>query len=69
MDGMECEEQRSEECGTGLELFLGFLIAIAVLAPCGIAYVTLQRVMLGNSRASASRRALRHCTSWKTCVS
>src|SRR5579862_9418883 len=42
-----------EYTGTGLELFLGFLIALAVLAPCGIAYVTLQRVMLGNPTAEA----------------
>lgn len=41
-----------EYTGTGLELFIGFLIAIAVIAPIGIGYVILQRVMLGNPAAA-----------------
>ena len=42
-----------EYTGTGLELFIGFLIAIAIVGPFGIAYVILQRVMLGNPIAEA----------------
>src|SRR6185437_9615849 len=37
-----------EYTGTGLELFVGFLIAVAVIAPFGIAYVVLKRISLGN---------------------
>jgi uncharacterized membrane protein YjgN (DUF898 family) len=37
-----------EYTGTGLELFLGFLVAVAIMAPLGIVYVIARRVMLGN---------------------
>jgi hypothetical protein len=43
-----------EYTGTGLELFIGFLIAVAVVAPFGIVYVILQRVMLGNPVAETA---------------
>jgi uncharacterized membrane protein YjgN (DUF898 family) len=40
-----------EYTGTGRELFIGFLIAIAILAPMFIAYAVLQRVTLGDPTA------------------
>lgn len=46
-----------EYTGTGLELFIGFLIAIAVIAPFGIAYVVLKRISLGNSLATGALSA------------
>jgi uncharacterized membrane protein YjgN (DUF898 family) len=46
-----------EYTGTGLELFIGFLIAIAVIAPFGIAYVVLKRISLGNPLATGALSA------------
>lgn len=46
-----------EYTGTGLELFIGFLIAIAVIAPFGIAYVVLKRISLGNPLATGTLSA------------
>ncbi len=40
--------------GTGRELFLGFLIALAVLAPLSIAYIVAYRLSLGSSGLAAS---------------
>jgi len=37
-----------EYSGTGRELFVGFLIVVAVLAPLAVAYYVLQRILLGN---------------------
>jgi len=42
-----------EYIGTGLELFIGFLIAIAIIAPFGIGYAVLQRVALGSPTGEA----------------
>ena len=46
-----------EYTGTGLELFIGFLIAVAVIAPFGIAYVVLKRISLGNPFATGGLSA------------
>lgn len=43
-----------EYTGTGRELFLGFLIALAVLAPLSIAYVISDRLALGSPALAAS---------------
>lgn len=43
-----------EYTGTGLELFIGFLIALAIVAPLGIIYLIVQRIMLGNPTAAAA---------------
>ncbi|HEY6336340.1 MAG TPA: DUF898 family protein [Alphaproteobacteria bacterium] len=37
-----------EYTGTGRELFVGFLIVLAILAPLIVAYYVLQRILLGN---------------------
>ena len=46
-----------EYTGTGLELFIGFLIAVAVIAPFGIGYVVLKRISLGNPLATGALSA------------
>ncbi|HEY1506591.1 MAG TPA: DUF898 family protein, partial [Stellaceae bacterium] len=43
-----------EYIGTGRELFLGFLIALAVLAPLSIAYIVIYRLSLGSPALAAS---------------
>jgi uncharacterized membrane protein YjgN (DUF898 family) len=43
-----------EYTGTGRELFLGFLVALAVLAPLSIAYIVVYRLSLGNPVLAAS---------------
>lgn len=43
-----------EYTGTGRELFLGFLVALAVLAPLSIAYIVVYRLSLGNPALAAS---------------
>lgn len=41
-----------EYTGTGRELFIGFLIVLAVLVPLGVVYAVLQRLALGNPTAA-----------------
>jgi uncharacterized membrane protein YjgN (DUF898 family) len=43
-----------EYTGTGRELFLGFLVALAVLAPLSIAYIVIYRLSLGNPALAGS---------------
>jgi uncharacterized membrane protein YjgN (DUF898 family) len=43
-----------EYTGTGRELFLGFLVALAVLAPLSIAYILAYRLSLGSPVLAAS---------------
>ncbi|HLI11344.1 MAG TPA: DUF898 family protein [Alphaproteobacteria bacterium] len=45
-----------EYTGTGRELFIGFLIALAILAPLAVAYMVLVRLALGNLAASIALR-------------
>jgi uncharacterized membrane protein YjgN (DUF898 family) len=47
-----------EYTGTGRELFLGFLVAMAILAPLSIAYVVSYRLALGNPVFAGSLQAL-----------
>jgi uncharacterized membrane protein YjgN (DUF898 family) len=41
-----------EYTGTGRELFVGFLIVVAILAPLVVAYYVLKRILLGNIGAT-----------------
>jgi uncharacterized membrane protein YjgN (DUF898 family) len=43
-----------EYTGTGRELFLGFLVALVVLAPLSIAYIVVYRLSLGSPALAAS---------------
>jgi len=43
-----------EYTGTGRELFLGFLVALAVLAPLSIVYIVVHRLSLGSPALAAS---------------
>jgi len=47
-----------EYTGTGRELFVGFLIALAVLLPLGVAYAVVERALLGNLAAAAVLKLL-----------
>lgn len=47
-----------EYTGTGRELFLGFLVALAILAPLSIAYVILYRIALGNPALAGGTQAI-----------
>jgi len=55
--GIRLADEPLEYTGTGLELFIGFLIAIAVIAPFGIGYVVLKRISLGNPLATGALSA------------
>src|SRR5215467_7699377 len=43
-----------EYTGTGRELFLGFLVALAVLAPLSIVYIVAHRLSLGSPMLAVS---------------
>ena len=47
-----------EYTGTGRELFLGFLVALAVLAPLSIAYILAHRLSLGSPALALSIQAV-----------
>lgn len=47
-----------EYTGTGRELFVGFLIALAVLLPLAVAYAAVERALLGNLAAAITLKLL-----------
>lgn len=47
-----------EYTGTGSELFVGFLIALAVLLPLGVVYAAVERALLGNVTATIVLKTL-----------
>jgi uncharacterized membrane protein YjgN (DUF898 family) len=47
-----------EYTGTGRELFIGFLIALAVLVPLGILYAVIERLTLGDLAAAIALRVV-----------
>ena len=47
-----------EYTGTGRELFVGFLIALAVLLPLGVVYAAVERALLGNMAAAITLKLL-----------
>lgn len=46
-----------EYTGTGKELFIGFLIVVAILAPIGLIYAVAQQMLLSNPVAAAATQA------------
>lgn len=47
-----------EYTGTGRELFVGFLIALAILLPLGVIYTVVERALLGNVTATIALQFL-----------
>ena len=47
-----------EYTGTGRELFVGFLIALAVLLPLGVVYTVVERAFLGDAAATVALKLL-----------
>ncbi len=47
-----------EYTGTGSELFVGFLIALAILLPLGVTYAAVERALLGNVAATVALKLL-----------
>ncbi len=47
-----------EYTGTGRELFVGFLIALAILLPLGVIYAAVERALLGNLAATIALKIL-----------